>query len=331
MKYMKIYKFYAICAVFLLFASCSSTDNVEEVIDEMEEVDETTDNNDTTDPTDDSTTGDDNTDTTDDSPVDEITGLKTNVAPSENFDLSTWKIQVPEFDTDGFSLDVSVSNLNNGYESSDYFYTGDDGGMVFECPVFGAKTSANTSYTRSELREMLRGTNTSISTKGVNKNNWVFGSYKGTDKANAAGYDGKMTATLSINHVTTTGDTSHKGRLVIGQIHANNDEPIRLYYRKLPNNTNGSIYFAHEPREEDLNGNGEIDGNEKIDEIYVDIIGSRSSGQSNPVDGIPLNEKFTYSIEVVNNLLTVTLSREGKDDIVKDLDMSSSRFDEAGQ
>mgnify|MGYP005821677077 CR=1 FL=1 len=43
---------------------------------------------------------------------------------------------------------------------------------------------------------MLRGTNTSISTQGVNKNNWVFGSASESAKNAAAGYDGEMTATL---------------------------------------------------------------------------------------------------------------------------------------
>jgi poly(beta-D-mannuronate) lyase len=33
---------------------------------------------------------------------------------------------------------------------------------------------------------------------------------------------------------------------MIGQIHASNDEPIRLYYLKLPNHEKGFIYFAHE-------------------------------------------------------------------------------------
>ena len=64
----------------------------------------------------------------------------------------------------------------------------------------------NTSYTRVELREMLRGTNTSISTQGVNKNNWVFGTAPTADINAAAGYDGEMSATLAVNHVTTTGD-----------------------------------------------------------------------------------------------------------------------------
>ncbi|MEO9569849.1 MAG: polysaccharide lyase family 7 protein, partial [Polaribacter sp.] len=157
-------------------------------------------------------------------------GLDPNKAPSENFNLSTWKLNTPENNGNNLSKTISVTDINNGYQNSNYFYTADDGGMVFKCPVNGYKTSANTSYTRVELREMLRGTNTSINTQGVNKNNWVFGTAPEADKVAAAGFDGEMNATLAVNHVTTTGESGHIGRVIIGQIHANNDEPIRIYY-----------------------------------------------------------------------------------------------------
>jgi len=245
--------------------------------------------------------------------------LDPNKTPSENFDLSTWKLNTPENNGNGFSKTISVTEINAGYENSNYFYTADDGGMVFKCPVAGFTTSANTSYTRVELREMLRGTDTSISTQGVNGNNWVFGSAPASDISAAAAYDGEMNATLAVNHVTTTGSNGHIGRVIIGQIHANNDEPIRIYYRKLLNNTLGSIYFAHEPTD----GNG--------DEQWHEMIGSRSNNAANPPDGIALDEKFSYNIKVVGDILTVTIIREGKDDVVKTIDMVNSGFNVGGQ
>ena len=240
-------------------------------------------------------------------------------APSVNFDLSTWKLSIPVNEGDGTATDISVSDLNDGYENSTYFYTAPDGGMVFKCPVAGYKTSVNTNYTRVELREMLRGTNTSISTQGVNKNNWVFGSAPQEDKVAAAAYDGEMNATLAVNHVTTSGSNSHIGRLVIGQIHANSDEPIRIYYRKLRNNNLGSIYFAHEPTD----GNGS--------EQWHEMIGSRSNNAANPADGIALDEVFSYRIKVVGDILTVTIIREGKPDVVKVVNMVNSGFNVGGQ
>lgn len=245
--------------------------------------------------------------------------LDPNNAPFQNFDLSTWKLNTTENNGSGFAKTISVSEMNSGYQDTDYFYTGDDGGLVFKCPISGFKTSANTSYTRVELREMLRGSNTNISTQGVNKNNWVFGTAPESDKNAAAGFDGEMTATLAINKVTTTGSNSHIGRFIIGQIHANDDEPIRAYYRKLIGNTLGSIYFAHEPTD----GNGS--------EQWHEVIGSRSNSAANPADGIALNEKFTYKIKVVGDILTFTIIREGKDDVVKTVDMVNSGFNVGGQ
>ncbi|WP_405565052.1 polysaccharide lyase family 7 protein [Polaribacter sp. Asnod6-C07] len=245
--------------------------------------------------------------------------LDANKAPSENFDLSTWNLSIPEDKGNGIATTITVSEINSAYVNSNYFYTAEDGGMVFKCPVDGFKTSENTSYTRVELREMLRGTDTSISTQGVNKNNWVFGSAPQADINAAAAYDGEMSATLSVNYVTTTGDSSQQGRVIVGQIHANDDEPIRLYYRKLANNTLGSIYFAHEPTE----GNG--------NEQWYEMIGSRSSSASNPSDGIALNEKFSYTINVIGDSLTVTIIREGKEDVVKTVDMKDSGFNVSGQ
>lgn len=245
--------------------------------------------------------------------------LDPNSAPSDNFDLSTWNLSIPDNFGNGYATTISVSQINNGYENSDYFYTAADGGMVFKCPIAGFKTSENTSYTRVELREMLRGTNTSIDTQGVNGNNWVFGTAPASDISAAAGYDGEMNATLAINHVTTTGSNSHIGRVIIGQIHANDDEPIRLYYRKLENNTLGSIYFAHEPSE----GYG--------DEQWHEMIGSRSNDASNPTDGIALGEIFSYRIKVVDDDLTVTIIREGKPDVVSTVNMANSGYNVGGQ
>ncbi|WP_017444836.1 polysaccharide lyase family 7 protein [Gayadomonas joobiniege] len=254
-----------------------------------------------------------NKDPSNDDPID---GLDPNKAPSENFNLSQWYLSVPSDDDNSGTADsIKEDALNAGYENSDYFYTGSDGGMVFVCPIGGYKTSTNTSYTRTELREMLRAGDTSISTKGVNGNNWVFSSAPSSAQNSAGGVDGTLKATLAVNHVTTTGDSSQVGRVIIGQIHAENNEPIRLYYRKLPGNSKGSIYFAHEEADSD--------------ELWYEMIGSRSSSASNPSDGIALNEVFSYEINVTGNLLTVKIMRDGKSTITETHDMSNSGYDDA--
>lgn len=244
--------------------------------------------------------------------------LDPNLPPSENFDLSRWYVSVPiDEDGNGRADNIKEGDLNNGYELSGYFFTGDDGGMVFRVGPTGFKTSTNTSYTRVELREMLRAGNTRIDTQGVNANNWVFGSAPAADRAAAGGVDGNMRATLAVNRVSTTGEAYQVGRVIIGQIHANDDEPLRLYYRKLPGNDKGSVYFAHE-----INGG---------DDVWFEMIGSRSDTASDPADGIALDEVFSYEIDVRGNALTVFIYREGKPTVSKAVDMSNSGYDVGGQ
>ena len=227
--------------------------------------------------------------------------------PSENFDLTYWKLTRPN------NREIDEETLSSGYFVTDEFYTDPEtGAMVFWCPNNG-RTTANTTFPRNELREMIRRGDKSIGTQGINKNNWVFSSSTMANQEAAGGVDGVMTATLSVDHVSQTSDEFRKvGRTIVGQIHASDDEPCRLYYRKLPDHTKGSIYFAHEPT--------------TSSEQWYDMIGSRSDNIDDPEDGIALGEKFSYEIKVIGNLLTVTIMREGKPDVVQEVDMTDSGF-----
>jgi hypothetical protein len=243
-----------------------------------------------------------------------------NALPNElGIELDDWYLSIPsDEDGNGKSDSIKEIELAAGYTHPEYFYTSADGGIVMRSPSRGFKTSTNTNYVRVELREMLRRGNTSIgSTQGVNANNWVFGHAPTLAQANAGGINGELNVTLAVNQVTTNGENYQIGRVIIGQIHANDDEPIRLYYRKLPNNSKGAIYFAHEPR----TGN----------EVYVEMIGSRDNSTSNPADGIALDEKFSYTINASDALLTVTITREGKDDVVATYDMTGSQYEDPDQ
>jgi poly(beta-D-mannuronate) lyase len=209
-------------------------------------------------------------------------------SPGSNFELLSWKLNTPaDLDGNGISDTASEADLDTGF-TDEYFYTGPEGGMVFRSTIGGAKTSANTTYTRSELREMLRRGNTGISTRGVNRNNWILG-YQPDPGVPVGGRNGVLSATLAVNHVTDTGDRNQVGRVIIGQIHAEGDEPARLYYRKYPENERGFIYLAHEIR--------------NSDDIYFPVLGpvnstlgSAPSDDANPENGIALNEIFSYEI-----------------------------------
>lgn len=238
--------------------------------------------------------------------------------PYGNFDLGDWYVSVPsDIDGNGKPDDIKEEFLWDGYEDPEFFYIAPDGGLVMTCPITGQQTP-NTKYTRVELREMLRrgqkgNVPEPIGTSGVNKNNWVLSTASAANQAEAGGVDGSLRATLKVDHVTTTGDSSQVGRVIVGQIHSTNDEPARLYYRKLPGNSKGSIYLAHEP----------LSGSEQ----WYDIIGSGSSTASDPADGIALGEVFSYEILASGYDLLVTISREGKPDVVQYVDMSNSGFD----
>lgn len=238
--------------------------------------------------------------------------------PSDNFDLLDWSLTLPtDLNKDKKADTIYEKPLSKGFELKPLFYTATDGGMVFASPNQGAKTSKNTKYARTELREMLRRGNKRIKIQGITDNNWVFRSAHGTVRKKAGAIEGSLEATLSVNRVSRTGDKKKVGRVIIGQIHATDDEPIRLYYHKLPANENGSIYFAHEP-----NGG---------DDQWINIFGSRSHSLTNPDNGIKLNEKFSYKITVDNDVLFVTIIRQGKENVTKSVDMSDSGYGKSNQ
>ncbi|MGI9221458.1 MAG: polysaccharide lyase family 7 protein [Woeseiaceae bacterium] len=221
--------------------------------------------------------------------------------PGSNFDLISWKLNTPaDLDGNGISDTASETDLDNGFTDG-FFFTGPDGGMVFRSTIAGAKTSANTRYTRSEFREMLRRGNTGISTRGVNRNNWLLG-YQPDPGIAVGGRNGVLRGTLAVNHVTDTGDRNQIGRVIIGQIHAEGDEPIRLYYRKYPENERGFVYFAHEIR--------------NSDDIYFPVLGpvnddldDAPSDDTNPENGIALGEIFSYEIKQRDARIDVILRR----------------------
>lgn len=243
----------------------------------------------------------------------DVTNLNPALPPGKNFDLLDWHLTLPvDTNDDGKADTIPEAFLDKGFQIEPLFYTNQAGGMVFISPNYGAKTSKNTKYVRTELREMLRRGNTRVRPQGVNKNNWVFGSMHYSGQKRAGGVDGSLEATLSVDRVSTTGDMKKVGRVIVGQIHAIKDEPIRLYYRKLPENDKGSLYFAHE-----INGG---------DDQWTYLVGTRSHTLPNPEDGIALGEKFSYKITVEKDQLYVTLIRTGKPNITKQVDMSESGY-----
>jgi hypothetical protein len=80
--------------------------------------------------------------------------LNPGVAPGGNFDLSRWELQLPTGSA-GSPTTISPSKLEgaSGFQDSYFFTNTSDGSMSFWDPENGV-TTPNSSYSRSELREM---------------------------------------------------------------------------------------------------------------------------------------------------------------------------------
>ncbi|AGL19835.1 polysaccharide lyase family 7 protein [Actinoplanes sp. N902-109] len=84
--------------------------------------------------------------------------LDPDVAPGGNFNLSVWSLQLP-VGSPGAPTTISPAQLRgaNGYTNPAYFWTDkNDGSMTFWAPEKGV-TTPNSSYARTELREMTAG------------------------------------------------------------------------------------------------------------------------------------------------------------------------------
>jgi Ca2+-binding RTX toxin-like protein len=190
--------------------------------------------------------------------------LKAGVTPSVNFDLSDWKITLPTDSSGGISGTAVEVQVLTGYQNSRYFYTASDGAMVFTAPVEGATTSGS-KYARSELREMNDGARAA----------WNL---------EQGGY---MAATLEVDRVPTLADGS-QGKVVVGQIHGQDDELVRLYWDK------GTVYFVN-----DRAGAGDK-------ETKFTLLDANGKAPS-----VSLNEKFSYSIDAQDDLLKVKVYADG--------------------
>lgn len=234
-------------------------------------------------------------------------------APSDVFDLSHWKITLPmDDDGDNRPDEISVADIQ-GYSHPDFFYVDEMGRVVFTAPN-RAITTANSSNTRSELRQMLRGTNTRIGTHDPG-NNFAVRGRAGSDQFASIG--GRMRATLHVDHVAMNAanpDRNPAYSVVVGQIHATRyddtssgfgygNEPIKIYYKKWPGHETGSLFWTYER-------NLARDNPDRRD-IAVPVFGNLWDVAEDPGEmGIALGEEFSYEINVHNNTMYVTFHNE---------------------
>lgn len=238
--------------------------------------------------------------------------------PAQKFDLSHWNITLPQDGNNDKKPDtVSVKDLKK-YSHPDFFYLNEDEHLVFAAPN-KAITTKNSTNTRSELREMLRGKNTRHKTHSA-KNNWSVEALKWSDKYARIG--GKLEATLKVDHVSVTAGRPNKApaySAVVGQIHAvkykntssgfgYGNEPIKIYYKKWPDHDTGSVFWTYE--------RNLAKGDPDRRDIAYPVFGFTWENPEDPgAAGIALGEEFSYTINVHKNTMYLTFESDGHETV----------------
>jgi hypothetical protein len=193
--------------------------------------------------------------------------------------MDKWKILLG----DGTHNDSLVD-----YEKEGFFYVEDDGTsdwVVYKTPNSGV-TSRTSSNTRTELGE---------------KKHWI------------PEEGGKLTGTLKVMHVSTTGDATKASSysVVIGQIHSDEgheNEPLKIYYKKFPGHTKGSVFWNYE-----INTKGDNIGRFDYSTAvwgynFSDVGSSATEYPKEPEEGIALGEEFSYEVNVYKGIMYLTFT-----------------------
>ena len=232
--------------------------------------------------------------------------------PADKFNLKFWKLTLPlDENGDGKVDEIKVREMSE-YSHPDFFYLDQNGYLVFAAPN-KAQTTANSTNTRSELRQMLRGRNTSIGTHDP-KNNFALKAHPGS--RSFADVGGQLEATLKVLHVAKNAKHANKKpaySVVVGQIHAIKDqgvinkgegfgwgnEPIKIYYKKWPDHDTGSVFWTYERNLERTNP-------DRTDIAYP-VWGNTWENPEDPGEkGIALGQLFNYNINVHGNIMYLT-------------------------
>jgi poly(beta-D-mannuronate) lyase len=247
--------------------------------------------------------------------------------PADVFDLGYWNITLPtDTNNDGRADSVSVAAIAN-YTHDDFFYLNGDQQLVFVAPNV-ANTTTNSSNVRSELRQMLRGTNTSIGSSSPN-NNFALSTHE--NAASFADIGGKMEATLRVDHVALHSIYTDKFpvySVVIGQIHAGNDddnsngfgwgnEPLKIFYKKYPSQEKGSVFWTYERNLTQADP-------DRTDIVYP-VWGNTWDNPSNPGDqGISLGEEFSYEVNVFEDTLYLSFSAQNHETVEYQINLADN-------
>ena len=178
------------------------------------------------------------------------------------------------------------------FEDKDFFYTTNDGEqdwIVYKTPN-GGNTHGTSNNTRTELAQSKK---------------W----YPMTRA--------KMTATCKVMNVSPTGDANVAASysVVIGQIHSadgHENEPLKIFYKKFPNHSKGSVFWNYEINTAGDDNSGRWDYSYPVWGHDFSVVGTEESTYpEEPKNGIELGEELTYEVEVKSGIMTVKFMSEG--------------------
>ena len=184
----------------------------------------------------------------------------------------------------------SIKDLVN-VEHKEFFYVSNDGKadwVVYKTPNSGV-TSPNSGNTRTELGQ---------------KKHWTPET------------GGKLTGTLKVMHVSTSGDArvAASYSVVVGQIHGtegHQNEPLKIFYKKFPGHKKGSVFWNYEINTAG-NNDKRWDYSTAVWGDDMSVIGaSPTSYPEEPKDGIELGEEFSYEVNVYNGIMYLTFTSKG--------------------
>lgn len=178
------------------------------------------------------------------------------------------------------------------FEHKDFFYSvNDDKGdwVVFKAPNAG-DTHGTSNNTRTELAQLKK--------------------WSPMDNA-------KLTATLKVMNVSTSGDArvAATHSVVVGQIHSadgHENEPLKIFFKKFPKHTKGSIFWHYEINTKGDDNSGRWDYSTPVWGYDFSVVGKEENAYPDePKDGIEFGEEFSYVIEVKDGTMYLTFSSEG--------------------
>lgn len=201
--------------------------------------------------------------------------------------MDEWKILLG----DGTYEDSLVN-----YAKEDFFYVAHENNtdwVVYKTPNSGI-TSRTSSNTRTELGQ---------------KKHWI------------PEVGGKLTGTLKVQHVSTSGDArvAASYSVVVGQIHSDEgheNEPIKIFYKKFPGHTKGSVFWNYEINTDGEDNSTRWDYSTAVWGNDMSVVGSTpNTYPEEPKDGIALGETFSYEINVYKGIMYLTFTSEGHETV----------------